>query len=478
MKTSVLLLALLFGASALAQEGVTRGDALRRREFRTFADVSLFVDPTGSDTNACTASGTAACLTVNGALSKLPKIIQHNVTINVAAGTYAGFTVSNFVFTAPTSSNLNFSIVGVMQNFTPATGTATGTLSTASNANSLGVVSDGAQTWTTDDLVGRFIRMTSGSQNGQRRAIFGNTSTSIETAPQWATLPLAGDTYVIETPATVFNTASSFSGVAGSSNAFFVLDTVELNSASGSTFFAACRSVDTQLSPRSSRLISTSGSVALLVTGCRLQGSSTGSASPIVLQSATGGALSVGTNSVWAGVQALAVSPAGNTASSVVTVTAQHAALWSGMYIRAFSTSAAQAMVSAAFTGSTPFLGGGGGVVAYAWVARCGASTQTAFALQGPAHVAQLSSTPPVVFSCGVGFDVQTGLTLGVAPTCVSTTTCVQVRNQGIVRVPSISSIAVTNDYNVGGVNYSEAFFSALSPRRIVAADGSILERP
>jgi hypothetical protein len=477
MKTVSLLLVLL-ASFAFAQEGVTRGDALRRREFRTFAAVTLFVDPTGNDANACTASGTSACATVNGALAKLPKIIQHNVTINVAAGTYAGFTVSNFVFTAPSLTSVTFSIVGVMQNFTPATGTATGTVTIASNANGLGLINDSTQTWTTDDLVGRFVRMTSGAQIGQRRTVFGNTSTSIEVAPQWAVAPVAGDTYVIETPGTTFNTTSNYIGSAGTENLTFIVDSVQTDVSLGSSASFSCRSPGAQVSPRSSRFISTSGSAGLFVTGCRFQGTGATGAAPVVIQSSTGAGLNVGTDSIWAGVQALVISPVGNVGSAAVVVSAEHAALWSGLYIRAFSTSAAQTMISAAFTGGTPFVGGVGGTTTLAWVARCGASTQTAFALQGPGHIAQLSSVAPVVFSCGVGFDVQTGLTLNVSPTCISTGTCVQVRNQGVVRVPSISVTGVTNDYNVGGVNYSESFFSSLTPRRIVAADGSILERP
>lgn len=51
----LLVLALLFSEAVLA-DGITRGDALRRREYQTSATVALFVDPTGSDTGTCTST--------------------------------------------------------------------------------------------------------------------------------------------------------------------------------------------------------------------------------------------------------------------------------------------------------------------------------------------------------------------------------------------------------------------------------------
>src|SRR5689334_6787266 len=55
----------------------------------TSAAASLYVDPTGSDSNACAASGASACLTLQGAINKLPKYHRHGATINLAAGSFA-----------------------------------------------------------------------------------------------------------------------------------------------------------------------------------------------------------------------------------------------------------------------------------------------------------------------------------------------------------------------------------------------------
>ena len=50
------------------------------------AATTYYVDPTGNDSNSCTASGSSACLTVQGAVNKAAA----GDTIDVAAGTYSG----------------------------------------------------------------------------------------------------------------------------------------------------------------------------------------------------------------------------------------------------------------------------------------------------------------------------------------------------------------------------------------------------
>ena len=146
MKTVSLLIVLL-ASFAFAQDGVTRGDALRRREYQTYSAVTLFVDPTGADTNACTASGTAACATVTGALSKLPRFIRQNVVINVATGAYStSFNVQSFTF----DPGVSLTIDGETVLATLTTGTPTGTFTavTLNSAASLATLTDSGQSWT------------------------------------------------------------------------------------------------------------------------------------------------------------------------------------------------------------------------------------------------------------------------------------------------------------------------------------------
>lgn len=174
---------------------------------RTTGALALFVDPTGSDSNACTASGTSACATPNGALAKVPGKIAHAVTITVADGTYSSLQVYGFQFT----NGGSLAITGNVNTATGlASGTATGTLSALSNtAVPVGSLTDGANTWTTDNLKGLFIRMTNGTASGQRRIIVTNTGTVITPARHYATAPTIGDAYAIERPGALLNAASN-----------------------------------------------------------------------------------------------------------------------------------------------------------------------------------------------------------------------------------------------------------------------------
>lgn len=203
MRITVFVLCLL-GFSALAQDGVTRGDALRRREYQTYAPVNLFVDPAGNNSNACTAAGTAACATVTGALAKLPRFLRNNVTIDVANGTYTdAFTVQDF------QSNVDavLTIQGSLVNSTLASGSATGTLTgvVTNTSAAIGTLTDSAQTWTASDLRGRFITFTSGPASGSTIPIVDNTATQLTLSTGGISAPGVGNTYSIQEPGAVFN---------------------------------------------------------------------------------------------------------------------------------------------------------------------------------------------------------------------------------------------------------------------------------
>ncbi len=84
-----MLLLSLLASTALAQPAVTRGDALRHREFRVYASMDLYVDAaSGDDAFPCTV--TLPCATFTRAMNSVPYFIPHGyeVTIHVAAGTY------------------------------------------------------------------------------------------------------------------------------------------------------------------------------------------------------------------------------------------------------------------------------------------------------------------------------------------------------------------------------------------------------
>lgn len=215
-RASAIALALALGTSALALAQpdpgqVSRGDLMKRRQYQTFGAATLYVDPTGNDGNGCTATGTSACLTIQGAIDKIPKgLVKNPVTINVAAGTYAAATISGYTFDYPSDSTVGsyIYILGTLANSTGlATGSATGTASagSAGSAATFGTLTDAAATWTTNDLRGRFITTLTGTGAGQTRVIASNTGTVITIAGVW-TAPANLTTYAIQDSASIINT--------------------------------------------------------------------------------------------------------------------------------------------------------------------------------------------------------------------------------------------------------------------------------
>lgn len=174
---------------------------------QTTATQTFFVDVSGNDSNACTAGGTQACATLTGAFNKLPYKVNNAVTINVDAGTYTDTPTLNGVDVAA-----NITVNGpALANSTVATGSATGAITSISNATAVPTVTDSGQTWTTNDLIGKFLVITSGAQNGQVRLIATNTGTVLTLASPFGTAPAVADTYAIRAPSAIFSSSSGSS---------------------------------------------------------------------------------------------------------------------------------------------------------------------------------------------------------------------------------------------------------------------------
>lgn len=100
------------------------------------ATQTLYVSTTGNDNNPCTSAG-AACLTIDGALNKLPNTLRHDATISVAAGAYAApLNITRKDLTIV--GGVTLSVTGTMSTPTLTTGTTSGTL-TASAAGSASI---------------------------------------------------------------------------------------------------------------------------------------------------------------------------------------------------------------------------------------------------------------------------------------------------------------------------------------------------
>ncbi len=209
---SLLIVTLCTNAFADGSNLRSRGDLLKDRQYRTNSNISLFVDPTGNDANACTSTGTAACLTIQAALNKSPKLLRHQLTVTVAAGNYAGFTVSGFTMDPSIQKTTGGILIdGVLGNVTPTTGSATGTATagSAGSGTTYGTLTDSGATWTVNDtaLVGKLIVITGGTGSGQVKIIVSNTATVLTIAGTW-TAPTGTSTYAIQTPTSIVNSTT------------------------------------------------------------------------------------------------------------------------------------------------------------------------------------------------------------------------------------------------------------------------------
>lgn len=84
-----------------------------------------------------------------------------------------------------------------------ASGTATGTLTASAGP----VYTDGGQSWTTNDLAGKYLVMTSGAANGLAVVIASNTGTAITGTTSFTIAPGIADTYAIQEVFRVLNTS-------------------------------------------------------------------------------------------------------------------------------------------------------------------------------------------------------------------------------------------------------------------------------
>lgn len=272
----------------------------------TTAALTLYVDPTGSDANACTASGTSACATINGAVAKIPHRILHDVTVNIAAGTYAeevnlaeGQRLEG-VNTATAASyraiRVNFT-GAALATYTPAAGNSTGTFTAPTRSGGFVTVTDASQSLTTDSLRGRFITFT-GTGAGTF-VISENTGTTI-TFLSSGTLPVTSTAYTLKTPSVIVTGAAAklATFTLGTLGSNYVLTNLEVTN----TTRAAVRGQPVALTSLSEKLGSWTGVNLRLVVGASGIGAATGGALSGSYASSTSGSFVVSNNGVLSGV--------------------------------------------------------------------------------------------------------------------------------------------------------------------------------
>lgn len=219
MRKALSIAILLLAWPCLAQNSINNGEPQIQGPMRVFGNIlqnisgydgkavtettgalTLYVRSDGNDSSNCTADAAGqACLTIQAAVNKIPTIVKHQVTVNIGAGNFAGFMLANKLiqmYSGQTASNWPITIQGATwTNFTPATGTGSGT----SDGGSTTTLVHSTQTWTAHDLRGKVVYVNSGYL-----IIRDNDATSLETIGA-STATMSGKAYVLKDWATVIN---------------------------------------------------------------------------------------------------------------------------------------------------------------------------------------------------------------------------------------------------------------------------------
>lgn len=162
----------------------------------------------GSNDNDCLAWD-AGCATIEGALQKFPADFTFQATVHVSEGQHIGAVVAGKrVLPASDGSSRFLRIKGQLSPYVPTSGTGAGTLTGFTAANwpaALATFTDSTQAWVPGELVGRLIEITSGVgvSSTSTYVIESNTATSINAiAFQGAAAGAVGSGYAIRDWAT------------------------------------------------------------------------------------------------------------------------------------------------------------------------------------------------------------------------------------------------------------------------------------
>jgi len=192
---------------------------------QTTGPLTVYVNADGGDDrNDCLSAG-AACLTLQSAVNRLPKQIYNPVTVQLAAGSYAGAFIEGFTLHVPVDAGVDYSYLwvnGTLVPYVPDAGTSSGITTFASPTvdSTFQVLSDSTQTWVPGSLVGQFVDITGGTgccgtvSSPTTFPIVANTATDLTVLG--ASITDAGSTYQLVTTGTVFTSTVTLPTTSGS----------------------------------------------------------------------------------------------------------------------------------------------------------------------------------------------------------------------------------------------------------------------
>lgn len=197
-KLITICLFVLASTTAFAAETVIKNSKSGYASIATVtrADMTLYVRAAGNDSNDCLTSGNA-CLTIQEAVDRVSKQINHVIEIDVGPGNFAGVDISGFT----TIGSGSFKLDGELDNPTLSPdNTTSGTTTGGSTTQCI----DSARTWTTNEMIGMLVLVDS-----EYRVVRDNTGTTINlVGPLGATC--SGKAYEILEQKTVLNSDGSW----------------------------------------------------------------------------------------------------------------------------------------------------------------------------------------------------------------------------------------------------------------------------
>lgn len=160
----------------------------------TTAATTYYVKEDGSD-DADGLTESSAFATIQKAVGIIPRVVKHQVVVNVGAGSFAGFKLDGFQIMSGGSVKVRGALVG----FTPTTGPETGT---ATGGSATKIV-DSSAAWTPDELIGKMALV-----GGEYRFIIDNDATSIDVQGAYSG-STSGKAYSLKDLGTLLNAQAS-----------------------------------------------------------------------------------------------------------------------------------------------------------------------------------------------------------------------------------------------------------------------------
>ncbi len=166
------------------------------RPILSYGSTTVYVNgASGSDTqNKGFGTGSDAYATIQYAIDQIPPSIGGNVTVNIAAGTYAATVV---VAGKRGTGDYSITLQGALNTYE--SGTTVDTGSVAGSGSTQGTVVCAAATFTANEIQNKLIRFTDATTTvalrGVIRLVDSNTTTTATIVGYWPAAPVNGDTF-------------------------------------------------------------------------------------------------------------------------------------------------------------------------------------------------------------------------------------------------------------------------------------------